>query len=97
MESAEKVDKIVKWIIFHTDDKAGSIKISEILDELLHSIYSSIHKDRLIEKIEHYKNLIKGCKPDELMIIDYYEDRILFLEELIKEIDENYNFYVGDE
>lgn len=97
MSNLEKVQRISKWIVFHTNDPAGAIKVGEMLDELLDEIYNSIHKNDLEDKIKKYKQCIENCKPDELMLIDYYEDRILFLEELIKEIDKKTEEETGDE
>lgn len=97
LSNEEKVENISKWIVFHTNDPVGAIKIGEMLDDLLDEIYNSIHKDILIEKINKYKECIKGCKPDDLMLIDYYEDRVKFLEELIDEINETFIEYRGGE
>lgn len=50
LSNGEKVENISKWIVFHTNDPVGAIKIGEMLDDLLDEIYNSIHKDILIEK-----------------------------------------------
>lgn len=55
MSNLEKVQMISKWIVFHTNDPAGAIKVGEMLDELLDEIYNSIHKNDLEDKIKKYK------------------------------------------
>ena len=91
MNSREKVEYIAKWIVFKTEDKCGTLKIGEMLDELLDEINNSIHKDRLKEIISECENNIKDSKPDDLMFIDYMEDKIRVIQGLIDEIEEKNN------
>lgn len=91
MSNGEKVNQIAKWIVFHTDDPRGAIKIGEMLDELLDEINNSIHKDRLKEIIMNCEENIKASKPDDLMFIDYMEDKIRVIQGLIDEIEEKNN------
>ncbi|MFR3182458.1 MAG: hypothetical protein ACLTPN_02435 [Clostridia bacterium] len=91
MNSREKVEYIAKWIVFKTEDKRGALKIGEMLDELLDEINNSIHKDRLKEIIMNCEENIKASKPDDLMFIDYMEDKIRVIQGLIDEIEEKNN------
>lgn len=96
LSNEEKVEQIAKWIVFHTNDPVGNIRVGEMLDDLLDEIYDSISREELEYKVIEYRENIQKCKEDDLMLIDYYEDRIKFLEELIEEIKSKFNSYRGD-
>lgn len=57
----------------------------KVLDDLTKKLKNSIPKSKIKEKIEELKESIKKAKPDDLMYIEYCEDRIEVLQELLAE------------